>query len=294
MGLFSKDIKTLDDLFVHTLQDIYYAENQITKALPTMIAKATDPQLKQGFQTHLAETQNQIKRLEQVFQMHGHSPKGVTCPAIDGIITEANEIIGEVADKEVLEGLFAPHLRAAGILVSPIHGITKAPAIAGIELVRKMPGVRRALLVDALAEHAIPDLMAMSDTELESHAAHRATSIEGKYVAALLRALPLAWRESLEIYSHGEQDVIALLDERALDDALPESYPGHDVVRERFAVEGKSFKSLMRDYGFRSNDRDWQVDFVKRVVAAMRAAGTRPERLEEIIAQIATRPNRSS
>ncbi len=103
MGLFSKDIKTLDDLFVHTLQDIYYAENQITKALPTMIAKATDPQLKQGFQTHLAETQNQIKRLEQVFQMHGHSPKGVTCPAIDGIITEANEIIGEVADKEVLD-----------------------------------------------------------------------------------------------------------------------------------------------------------------------------------------------
>ena len=103
MGLFSKDIKTLDDLFVHTLQDIYYAENQITKALPTMISKATDPQLKQGFQTHLAETQNQIKRLEQVFQMHGHTPKGVDCPAIDGIIKEANEVAGEVSDKEVLD-----------------------------------------------------------------------------------------------------------------------------------------------------------------------------------------------
>jgi ferritin-like metal-binding protein YciE len=71
MGLFTKDIKTLDDLFVHTLQDIYYAEHQITKALPKMVEKATDPQLKQGFQTHLAETQNQIKRLEQVFEMHG-------------------------------------------------------------------------------------------------------------------------------------------------------------------------------------------------------------------------------
>ena len=91
MGLFSKDITTLDDLFVHTLQDIYYAENQITKALPKMIDKATDPQLKQGFETHLRETQNQIKRLEQVFQMHGHSPKAVDCPAIDGIIKEANE-----------------------------------------------------------------------------------------------------------------------------------------------------------------------------------------------------------
>ena len=103
MGLFSADIKTLDDLFVHTLQDIYYAENQITKALPTMIQKATDPQLKQGFQTHLAETQNQIKRLEQVFQMHGHSPKGVTCPAIDGIIEETEEITGDIDDKQVLD-----------------------------------------------------------------------------------------------------------------------------------------------------------------------------------------------
>src|ERR671916_1319756 len=103
MGLFSKSIATLDDLFVHTLQDIYYAENQITKALPTMIKKATDPQLKQGFQTHLTETENQIKRLEQVFQMHGHSPKGVDCPAIDGIIKEANEVAGDIADKEVLD-----------------------------------------------------------------------------------------------------------------------------------------------------------------------------------------------
>ena len=103
MGLFSKDIETLDDLFVHTLQDIYYAENQITKALPTMIEKASDPQLRQGFQTHLAETQGQIKRLEQVFQMHGHSPKGVDCPAIDGIIEEADEVASDVADKEVLD-----------------------------------------------------------------------------------------------------------------------------------------------------------------------------------------------
>jgi ferritin-like metal-binding protein YciE len=103
MGLFSKDIKTFDDLFVHTLQDIYYAENQITQALPKMIEKANDPQLKQGFKTHLAETKNQIKRLEQVFQIMGQSPKGVNCPAIDGIIEEANEIAGEIANKEVLD-----------------------------------------------------------------------------------------------------------------------------------------------------------------------------------------------
>jgi ferritin-like metal-binding protein YciE len=103
MGLFSKPIKTMDDLFVHTLQDIYYVENQILKALPKMIEKAGDPQLKQAFQTHLTETQNQVKRVEEVFRMHGHEPKGATCPAIDGIIKEANEIIGDVDDQEVCD-----------------------------------------------------------------------------------------------------------------------------------------------------------------------------------------------
>ena len=101
MGLLSKPIKTLDDLFVHTLQDIYYAENQITKALPKMIGKATDPELKQGFETHLQETQNQIKRLEQVFQMHGQEVKGVTCAAMDGILEEAKETMGDVDDTDV-------------------------------------------------------------------------------------------------------------------------------------------------------------------------------------------------
>jgi ferritin-like metal-binding protein YciE len=103
MGLFSKDIKTLDDLFVHTLQDIYYAEHQIAKALPQMIAKATNPQLKQAFQTHLGETERQIELVEQVFRQHGHDPKQVTCPAINGIIEEAQDIASDVADPEVLD-----------------------------------------------------------------------------------------------------------------------------------------------------------------------------------------------
>jgi len=103
MGLFSKDIKTMDDLFVHQLQDVYYAEKRIVGALPEMISKATSPLLKAAFESHLAETRSQVRRLEQVFQMHGSSPKTVTCPAIDGIIEEANEVAGEVADKTVLD-----------------------------------------------------------------------------------------------------------------------------------------------------------------------------------------------
>ncbi len=103
MGLFSKDIESMDDLFVHTLKDIYYAENQIVKALPDMIEKATDNSLKQSFEAHLGETKTQIQRLEQVFKLHGVKVEGVNCPAIDGIIEEADEIAGEVDDKAVLD-----------------------------------------------------------------------------------------------------------------------------------------------------------------------------------------------
>ena len=112
MGLFTADIETLDDLFLHTLQDIYYAENQITVALPKMISMTTDPQLKAGFEQHLRETETQIDRLEQVFQMHGQTPKQVTCPAIDGIIKETNEISGEISDKEVLDAALAAAAQA--------------------------------------------------------------------------------------------------------------------------------------------------------------------------------------
>jgi len=103
MGLFTKDIETMDDLFLHTLQDIYYAENKIVKSLPEMIETATDAQLKQGLEAHLGETKGHVKRLEQVFQLLGQKPRSVDCPAIDGIIEEAEEVTGEVDDKNVLD-----------------------------------------------------------------------------------------------------------------------------------------------------------------------------------------------
>jgi len=112
MGLFTKPIKNLDDLFVHTLQDIYYAENQITKALPQMIEKATNPALRQGFETHLRETHGQIQRLEQVFTAINQPVKGVTCEAIDGIIREAKEIISDVDDVLVLDVALAASAQA--------------------------------------------------------------------------------------------------------------------------------------------------------------------------------------
>ena len=103
MGLFTKDIKSMDDLFLHVLQDIFYAENQIKKSLPDMIVKTTNRELTAAFKAHLGETENQIHRLEQVFGLLGKEPKGTTCPAIDGIIKEAKEIAGECDDKHVLD-----------------------------------------------------------------------------------------------------------------------------------------------------------------------------------------------
>ena len=103
MGLLSADIKTMNDLYVHQLQDIYYAEKQILKSLPDMIGKASDRDLKPGLQKHLQETENHVSRLEQVFKLQDLKPKAVDCPAIDGIIEEAKQVSGEVEDKEVLD-----------------------------------------------------------------------------------------------------------------------------------------------------------------------------------------------
>ena len=103
MGIFTKDIQSMDDLFLHGLQDIYYAENQITTALPKLIEKATNRDLAKGLRDHLEETKQQIARLDQVFKKLGKQPESTKCPAIDGIITEGDEIAGEVADKEVLD-----------------------------------------------------------------------------------------------------------------------------------------------------------------------------------------------
>lgn len=103
MGLFTKDIKTFDDLFLHTLQDIYYAENQIVKNLPKMIDKATNRDLSAGLRAHLEETKTHIQRLDSVFKKLNEKPKGTDCPAIDGILKEADEIVGNVADKQVLD-----------------------------------------------------------------------------------------------------------------------------------------------------------------------------------------------
>jgi ferritin-like metal-binding protein YciE len=112
VGIFSKDIKTMEDLLLHGLQDIYYAEQQITKTLPKMIEQATNRDLSQGLKLHLEETNKQIDRLDQVFKKLGHNPSRTDCPAIDGLIEEAQATAGEVDDKSVLDAAIIANAQA--------------------------------------------------------------------------------------------------------------------------------------------------------------------------------------
>ncbi|KUL93907.1 hypothetical protein DK26_19320 [Bosea sp. WAO] len=100
--------KTLNDLFIDTLKDIYYAEKQILKALPKMAKAASSPDLKAAFEKHRDETETHVERLTQVFEIAGKAPRGKTCDAILGIIEEGKEIIEDYADSPALDaGLVA-------------------------------------------------------------------------------------------------------------------------------------------------------------------------------------------
>ena len=95
--------KTLEDLFHDTLKDIYYAERKILKALPKMARAASSPELKAAFEKHKDETEGQVERLQQVFEILGKRAQGKTCPAIDGIIEEGEEIMEEFKDTPALD-----------------------------------------------------------------------------------------------------------------------------------------------------------------------------------------------
>jgi ferritin-like metal-binding protein YciE len=95
--------KTLEDLFVDTLKDIYYAEKRILKALPKMAKVAESPKLKKGFEKHLAQTEEQVERLEQVFEIFGAPARGKRCDAIEGILAEGDEIMREFKGTAALD-----------------------------------------------------------------------------------------------------------------------------------------------------------------------------------------------
>ena len=101
MGLFTRNIETMDDLFVRSLQNVYYAEHRIADALPKMIERATAPALRALLERQLGEAGARIGRIEQVCAMHGMEAKQVDCAGIDGILRSAAGVIGEIEDTDV-------------------------------------------------------------------------------------------------------------------------------------------------------------------------------------------------
>jgi len=100
-------MKNLAEIFEHTLQDVYYAENAITKALPKVAKAAKSAELKKAAEEHLAETKDQIKKLEQVFKSIGKKASGEKCDAIEGLIKEADGLMEEAEGTALDAGLLA-------------------------------------------------------------------------------------------------------------------------------------------------------------------------------------------
>jgi len=96
-------MENMNELFEHTLKDIYFAEKKIVKALPKMAKKVSTPELEQAFLKHAEESQVHVQRLEQVFELIGKKPRGVTCHAILGLIEEGESVMEEAEDPAVLD-----------------------------------------------------------------------------------------------------------------------------------------------------------------------------------------------
>ena len=96
-------VKTLNDLFVETLKDLYYVEKKLVKTLPKMANKATSPELKQAIEDHLDETETHVQRLEQIFELLDQRASAKTCEALEGLIREADETTGEIEDEQTMD-----------------------------------------------------------------------------------------------------------------------------------------------------------------------------------------------
>lgn len=121
-------MESLRDLFVEQLKDIYSAETQVTKALPKMAKTASSSDLQDAFRQHLDQTQNQIKRLDQIFQTLGKNPKGKKCKGMEGLLAEGEEMMSEDADSDVMDaGLIAAAQRVEHYEISA-YGTARAYA----------------------------------------------------------------------------------------------------------------------------------------------------------------------
>lgn len=160
-------ISSLQDLFVHTLKDIYFAENLIVKKLPTMTSEASAAPLKQAFEAHLEESKGHVKRLEEIFSMIGETAKGEECPAIEGIMEEAEQLLAEISNAKTKDAALIAAAQAVEHYEITRYGtlVSWAKQLGHTEII--------ALLRETLAEEKEADnkLMRLGEDQINQKAA---------------------------------------------------------------------------------------------------------------------------
>jgi ferritin-like metal-binding protein YciE len=168
------NMQSMDELFHALLQDVYFAEKQLLKALPKLAKKSTNEKLREAFTTHLEETEGHVDRLERVFEAIGKKPRGKTCDAILGIIAEGQEVIDEVDDGAVRDAGILAAAQAAEHYEIARYGTLRAWA----ELLGQDEAVE--LLGETLAEekHADELLTSIADGGVNESASERPQAAE--------------------------------------------------------------------------------------------------------------------
>jgi ferritin-like metal-binding protein YciE len=184
-------MNTLEDLFLDSLADMYYAENQLTKALPKMAKAATHDDLRGAFEAHLVETEGHVQKVEEVFAAFGKKPKSKKCPAILGIIKEADEIASE--NKK------SPTINAALIFAGQKAEHYEIASYGGLRDWAKLLGNEDAadILDEILDEEKAADSKLSALAEEHCNEAAKSGEAQRKTPKAVLPALPLTLIKNL-------------------------------------------------------------------------------------------------
>lgn len=164
-------VKTLQDLFIHSLSDVYSAEKQLTKALPKLARAATEPQLKEIFTSHLEETRGQVERIDQVVEASGFKLKRIKCAAMEGLVEEGQETIEEVEKGPVLDaGLIAAAQKVEHYEIATYGTLCALAKTLG------MDQAIITLLQDTLAEEKAADQKLSALAEMQTNTDAKAVS----------------------------------------------------------------------------------------------------------------------
>lgn len=159
-------MKNLQDLMIEELRDMYHAENQLVKALPKMATAASTPALKEAFERHLQQTQNQVSRIETIFEELGGDPRGKRCKGMEGIVSEGAEVLEEEGPGGVIDAaLIAAAQRVEHYEIAAYGCIRSYANLLGLSDIAKL--VDQSLEEEEAADHLLSEL---AETEVNTMA----------------------------------------------------------------------------------------------------------------------------